>query len=249
MAELGYRQASRKLATQAADLKEVNRPLFGVSLAAAVAVVILAVYVSLHPFIPADAVFERDVQSVPWGPLAFTFPIYSWIGDAKGFFAELVVFVAILLSNRRAWLVAAGAALSAVWYIVLSHIVLRPRPTTATVLRVTEHPAASSFPSGHTIFICTLVVVLVVCLGYRYLRGWGRVAAWIVGGAVIAGNVIDRMYTGAHWPSDVLEGLLVAAAWLTLWLSWGPVWERVSRPRLEVSSRSQTRRSRRRSPA
>ena len=217
-------------------------------MAAAAAFTVLAMYVAMHPFIPGDAVVERDVQSVAWGPIAFTFPVYSWIGDAKGFFAELVAFAAILVLNRRAWLVAAGAAASALWYLLLSHLVLRPRPTTATVLRVTEHPGASSFPSGHTIFTCTIVVILIVCLGYRYLRGWGRVAAWIAGGAIIAGNVLDRIYTGAHWPSDVLAGLLVAGAWLSLWLSWGPVWRRIEQPRRRPLSRSETRPIRR-SPA
>ncbi len=209
----------------------------------------IAVYVSLHPFIPEDAVVERDVQSVPWGPLAIAFPFYSWIGDAKGFLAELVAFAAILILNRRAWLIAAGGAASALWYLLLSHLILRARPTTATVLRVTEHPGASSFPSGHTIFICTLVAILIVCLGYRYVHGrWGRVALWFAGGFIVAGNVIDRMYTGAHWPSDVLAGLLVAAAWLSLWLSWGPVWRRVEHRRRQPSSPSGTQPSRR-SPA
>lgn len=202
-------------------------PLLAVGVAAALAAAALAAYVSLHSFIPEDAVIERDVQSVPWGPLALTFPFYSWIGDAKGFVAELALFVAILVLNRRAWLVAAGSAFSAVWYIALSHLILRPRPTTATVLRVTEHPGASSFPSGHTIFMCTLVVVIVVCLGYRFLRGWGRAAAWAAGAAVVAGNVIDRIYTGAHWPSDVLAGVLIAAAWMCLWLSLPNVYARI----------------------
>lgn len=207
----------------------VNRPLFLAGLAATLAVAALAAYISVHAFIPEDAVIERDVQAVPWGPLAVTFPFYSWIGDAKGFVAELIVFIAILVVNRRAWVVAAGASVTALWYLVLSHLILRPRPTTATVLRVTEHPGASSFPSGHTIFMCTLVVVLILCIGYRFLRGWGRVAAWIAGAAVIFGNVIDRMYTGAHWPTDVLAGILVAAAWLCLWISIPWVYERVGR--------------------
>jgi membrane-associated phospholipid phosphatase len=199
----------------------------------------------MHPFIPEDAVLERDVQSVQWGPLALTFPIYSWIGDAKGFFAEAVVFVAILVFNRRAWLVALGAGASAVWYVALSHLILRPRPTTATVLQVTEHPGASSFPSGHTIFMTTLVVVIVVCLVYRFVRGWGRAAAWVAGAAVVGGNAIDRIYTGAHWPSDVLAGVLVATAWLSLWLSWGPISRRIEWTSRPPSSPSGTRPSRR----
>jgi membrane-associated phospholipid phosphatase len=219
--------------------------VFAIGLAAAVATAVLAAYVSMHPFIPEDAVLERDVQSVQWGPLALTFPIYSWIGDAKGFFAEAVVFVAILVFNRRAWLVALGAGASAVWYVALSHLILRPRPTTATVLQVTEHPGASSFPSGHTIFMTTLVVVIVVCLVYRFVRGWGRAAAWVAGAAVVGGNVIDRIYTGAHWPSDVLAGVLVATAWLSLWLSWGPISRRIEWTSRPPSSPSGTRPSRR----
>jgi len=206
----------------------MNRTLLAIGVGAAVAAAVVTIYVVAHPFIPEDAVIERDVQATQWGPVALTFPIYSWIGDAKGFFAEVVVFVAILLANRRAWLVAAGAAVSAAWYIALSHFILRPRPTTAQVLQVTEHPAASSFPSGHTIFIVTLVVVIIVCLGYRFVHGtWGRAAMWIVGAAVIAANAIARMYTGAHWPSDVLAALLIATAWLCIWISIGPVYRRV----------------------
>jgi len=200
-----------------------NRPLFLAGLALTLAVVALSAYISVHAFIPEDAAVERDIQGVPWGPLTLTFPFYSWIGDSKGFVAELIVFVAILVVNRRAWVVAAGASVTALWYLVLSHLVLRARPTTATVLRVTEHPGASSFPSGHTIFMCTLVVVLILCIGYRFLRGWGRVAAWIAGIAVIFGNVIDRMYTGAHWPTDVVAAVLIAAGWLAFIVSLRPI--------------------------
>jgi len=223
----------------------MNRTLLAIGVAAAVAAAVVTIYVVGHPFIPEDAVIERDVQATPWGPLALTFPIFSWIGDAKGALAELVVFIGILIFNRRTWLVAAGAALSGGWYLLISHVILRARPTTAQVLQVTEHPAASSFPSGHTIFICTLVFVLVVCLGYRYVHGWGRVVMWIAGAAVIAANGIARMYTGAHWPSDVLAALLIAAAWLCLWASIGPVYARITESRPSAAPSAEPRLARR----
>lgn len=209
-------------------ITRVNRPLLVVGAAAATVSAVIAIYVAGHPFIPQDAAIERDVQSIQWGPLALSFPVYSWIGDAKGFVVEAVVFVAILVLNRRAWLVAAGAVLSAGWYVLLSHVIIRPRPTTSQVLQVTEHPGASSFPSGHTIFICTIVAVVVLCLGYRFVRGWGRSVLWIVGAAVVAGNALDRIDTGAHWPSDVLAAILIAIAWLCLWLAVPAVHARVT---------------------
>ena len=192
------------------------------------AALVLTLYVVSNPFIPQDAVVERAIQSVNWGPLALTFPVFSWIGDAKGFVLELAIFLVILVVNRPAWLVAAGAGVSAVWYEVLNHLVHRPRPTTAQVLQVTEHPGASSFPSGHTIFICTVVTVLVLCLGYRFLRRPAtRAGAWIVAAALVVANSIARIDVGAHWPTDVLAGILIAVAWLGLWLAWGPIRARI----------------------
>jgi undecaprenyl-diphosphatase len=222
--------------------------LLAVGVAAGVAVAVLALYVAAHPFIPEDAVVERDMQSISWGPVALTFPFFSWIGDTKGAIAEGVIFLVILVVNRRAWLFAAGAAASGLWYQLLSHVIHRPRPTTAQVLRVTEHPGAWSFPSGHTIFITTIVAVLVLCLGYRFLHGWGRVAAWVVGVAVIAAGAISRVYTGAHWPTDVLAGLLITTAWLSLWLAWGPVAARIASPQRQAASPSGMQPTRR-SPA
>ena len=175
----------------------------------------LSLYVAGHPYIPEDAAVERDVQSVNWGPLAVTFVFFSWIGDAKGFVAEVIIFILILVLNRRAWIFAAGSAVSAAWYVLVVHLINRPRPTTAQVLQVTEHPGASSYPSGHTIFIVTLTVVLMVCLGYRFLPRRARWLGWVAVALVVAANGIARMYTGAHWPTDVLGGILIAAAWLS----------------------------------
>lgn len=212
-------------------MKPFDSTLLAVGLVAALAATAVTVYVAGHPLISEDATIERAVQATGWGPLALTFPVYSWIGDAHGAIVEAAIFAVVLIVNRRAWLVPAAAAVSAGWYEGLSHVVIRPRPTTAQVLRVTEHPAASSFPSGHTIFIITVVVVLMVCLGYLVLHGWQRVMGWVIGGLIVCGNVIDRIYSGAHWPSDVLAGILIAVAWLSIVLSV----RAISRPLLSAS--------------
>ena len=194
----------------------MKRSLFVVALLATVAAVAVSIYVAGHPYIPEDATVERDVQSVDWGPLVYTFQFFSWIGDAKGFVAEIVIFGAVLVLNARAWIFAAAAAVSGAWYELGIHLVNRPRPTVPQVLRVTEHPGASSYPSGHTIFIVTVTVVLMVCFGHRFLpRGW-RVVGWSLVVLIVAANGIARMYTGAHWPTDVLGGILIAVAWLSL---------------------------------
>ncbi|HET7420013.1 MAG TPA: phosphatase PAP2 family protein [Candidatus Dormibacteraeota bacterium] len=205
----------------------IDRRLLAVAVIAGAAAAALTAYVVGHPINPADVTVERDVQSVPWGPMVIVFGFFSFIGDAKGAIVEALVFVAVLIFNRRAWPFAALASLEAGWYLLLSHLIFRPRPTTAQVLQVTEHPGASSFPSGHTMFIVTVVTVLMLCLGYRFLRGRILIAGWLAGGVLVLINGLGRIDSGAHWPSDVVAALLIALTWLTAVLSLRPIHERV----------------------
>jgi membrane-associated phospholipid phosphatase len=196
------------------------RPQFAaLAAAAAVGAVIVTVIVFTHQVIPADVTIEDDIQSTNWGPLALTFPIFTWIGDIKGFFIEAIVFVGILLLNRRAWLTALACAATGVWYFTLSHFFIRVRPTTHYVLRVTEHPGASSFPSGHTIFVTTLVTVLMLCFGHRFLPRWAIPIGWVLAAATVVACGISRIDSGAHWPTDVVAAILIAVAWLSFVVS------------------------------
>src|SRR5258708_29931230 len=196
--------------------KELKGSLVGVALAAALTAAVLAVYIAGHPYIPQDATIERDVQSTGWGPVALTFPVFSFIGDAKGAVLEAIVFILILIFNRPAWILAAAASLTALWYILLNHLIDRPRPTTAQVLQVTEHPGASSFPSGHTMFIVTLTAVLMLGLGRRFLPRRARPIGWALVVLIVAANAVARVSVGAHWPTDGIEAVLVSVAWLTV---------------------------------
>ena len=212
----------------------MRAPFAAAAALAVVAVAIITAVVVMHPVLPVDVTVERDVQATNWGPLALTFPIFTWIGDAKGAVAEAVVFVAVLIFNRRTWLVALACSATGLFYLTLSHIFIRARPTTAQVLQVTEHPGASSFPSGHTIFVATLVTVLMLCFGYRYLPRWARPVGWVLAVATVIACAISRIYSGAHWPTDVLAAMLIALAWLSFVISV----RRVSDPVLEPAEPS-----------
>lgn len=205
--------------------------LLGIAVVAAVAVGVIATFIVMNPAPPIDVTVERDVQSTNWGPLALAFPGFSWIGDAKGAVLDVVVFVAVLIWNRRAWILAVAGFATGAWYVLISHLINRPRPTVPVVLQVTEHPAASSFPSGHTIFIATVMTILMLCLGYRYLPRWAIPIGWAVVALVVFDGAISRIYTGAHWPSDVLAGLLIATAWFSLILSIRWIADRAFRPK------------------
>jgi undecaprenyl-diphosphatase len=208
----------------------VNPALLGIAMACALAVIGFSAYVARNPHIPADAAVARAIQEMDWGPLAYAFPFFSWIGGEPGFMLEIAIFFVVLAVNRRTWMIAAAGVASGAWYQILSHLIVRPRPAVPDVLRVTEHPGASSYPSGHTIFMVTVLVVLTLCFGYPLLPRAARYAGWVVIVILVTANAISRVYTGAHWPTDVVAGILIAAGWMSLVLSPRWVSDRVFRP-------------------
>ena len=58
-----------------------------------------------------------------------------------------------------------------------------------------------------------------MCIGHRYLPRWARPIAWAVVAGIVLAVGLDRIYVGAHWPSDVLAVALIAIAWLSFVMS------------------------------
>jgi membrane-associated phospholipid phosphatase len=202
----------------------VNRPLLAVAVVVAVLVAGLTAFVIANPYWPLDDSVDRSIQAVNWGPLALTFPFFTWLGGPGGIYMQVVAFLLVLLFNRRAYLLALAALVGGLSYLTLVHLVNRPRPTVDQVIRITEHPGSTSFPSGHLIFITISAALLMLCIGYRYLPRWAIPIGWAVVVAIVLATGVDRIYGGAHWPSDALGGALIAAAWVALvtsvrWLS------------------------------
>jgi undecaprenyl-diphosphatase len=194
-------------------------PLLAVALTAAVAVGLITGIVVTHPYLALDATIQRDIQATNLGPLALTFPFFSWLGGPGSIPLQVAVMLLVVLLNRRAWILALAAFAGGLWYEVIVHLVNRPRPTIAQILRVTEHPGSTSYPSGHMIFITISAAVLMLCLGHRYLPRWATPIGWVVVAGILIAVGLDRIYVGAHWPSDVLAGTLIAFGWLSFVVS------------------------------
>jgi membrane-associated phospholipid phosphatase len=219
----------------------IRVPMLAVAIVSAIAVGVITTIVVMHPYLQLDATVERDIQATNLGPLTQTFPFFTWLGGPGGIPMQIVVILLVLLLNRRAWFLALAALAGGLWYEAIVHLVNRPRPTAAQILRVTEHPGSTSFPSGHIIFITISVAVLMLCLGHRYLPRWARPIGWAVVAGIVVAVGLDRIYAGTHWPSDVLAGLLIAVAWLTLVLSLRRVTDRAFASEPEHAEQSQAR--------
>ncbi|EIE51276.1 phosphatase PAP2 family protein [Salipiger aestuarii] len=79
--------------------------------------------------------------------------------------------------------------------------------------------ATASFPSGHSMMSAVTYLTLAVMLA-RTQRLWRLRVFFVVVAALLAMTVgISRIYLGVHWPSDVLAGWALGAAWaLGVWL-------------------------------
>ena len=140
-----------------------RRPLLLVAAACGLGLTALTVITYANPFLALDASVERAAQSVNVGPLTAVFDLYREIGGPFGLLAEGIVFAIVLLLNRHSWRLLIAGAIASGWYFLISTFIIRIRPSVPDVLRVTEHPSASSYPSGHTI----LFVFYAVAAGFR----------------------------------------------------------------------------------
>ncbi len=197
----------------------IRVPMLAVAIVSAVLVVILTAIVIASPYLPLDATIQRDIQATNLGPLTLTFPALTWLGGPGGLIMQAVVVVLVLVLNRHAWRLLLAGLAGGLWYLTIVNLVNRPRPLASQILRVTEHPGSTSFPSGHLIFITISAALLMLCLGHRYLPRWARPIGWVVVAAVVVAAGLDRISVGAHWPSDVLGGILIATSWLALVIS------------------------------
>lgn len=228
-------------ATMTEHRSHFHRPLLIVSAVCAAALAGLTILVYSSPVLSVDASIERSFQSINTGPLSPLFDFYRQIGGPYGLYAEAVVFAIILVLNRAAWRLLIAGALASGWYFLLVNLFVRPRPAVPDVLRVTEHPGASSYPSGHTILFVFYAVILMVCLGYKYIPRRWRPLGWAIAVLFVLVGGFSRIYSGAHWPSDVLAGLLIGVGWLCFVLSIRWISDPVLEPHVRHGSENKTR--------
>ena len=196
---------------------KVRPLLLALGLGCALVVAGLVVLVRAKPYLPFDDAVLKAIQSINYGPLSAAFPFFSWVGGpGGGLYMQAAAILIVLVLNRRAWLLALASLAGGAWYPLLVGLADRPRPLIGQVLRITEHPGSTSFPSGHVIFITLSLGLVMLCVGHRYLPkpaiplGWALVAAIVL----LAG--ISRVNAGVHWPIDVLASILIAGGWLAL---------------------------------
>jgi membrane-associated phospholipid phosphatase len=168
--------------------------------------------------LPGDVEITRAIQAWPSLALDQLALIFTTIGRAwpgEPLIAAAIVVSLLLRGVRRAAAFIAVAALAGSINVLTKMIVASPRPTTDLV-QVIQIANGSGFPSGHA-FSATLLygaigIVLPTIVSNQMAY---RLARWVIV-LVALGICWSRIRLGAHWPSDVLGGILWGMVALSL---------------------------------
>jgi undecaprenyl-diphosphatase len=169
------------------------------------------------------AVDRLNVAAVRWfvehrEPALHPFAgVASALGGTAVVATLAIVASALALAATRRWRPALFVAVAMIGEVTLFlatvSIIGRARPSV-------EHlgpdlPPTSSFPSGHVAAATTLYggVAMLVLAWTRARRRWLALAGAVVAVLLVAAA---RLYYGVHYPTDVLAGLLLGLAWLTV---------------------------------
>ena len=128
--------------------------------------------------------------------------------------ATVLLTIGFALRRRWRWAWAAFVMVGGALLLntVVKQIVQRSRPMLWTPLRSEVN---SGFPSAHamTSFAFAALLVLLSC------RTRWRGAALVLAPLWLALVALDRLYLGAHYPTDILAGWCLSLAWVTgVWL-------------------------------
>ncbi len=98
-------------------------------------------------------------------------------------------------------------------YFVVSRVVERARP--AVIDLTSGLPTAASWPSGHVAAAVAIYGAL-AALVIGYTQGRWRSAVLAVPLLIAPAVALSRIYTAAHYPTDVLAGLMLGTVWVLI---------------------------------
>lgn len=131
----------------------------------------------------------------------------------------LVVIGFLVLVRRRdvAWMIGLSVTTGTVMVNLLKWAIARPRPD------LVPHATTvftQSFPSSHAMLSALVYLTLGALLARTQADSRVKVYLLIMAGALTVVVGTSRVYLGVHWPTDVLAGWAIGAAWaLICWLA------------------------------
>lgn len=218
--------ASSSLRRISPSARDVISPSLLAFIALSLAALALSLVAARGVLLPGDRAVADALQQTPGGSaLEYVADILAtWPVETA-----LVVVALAIAVRARSYALFVTLALVLVLRTLnmpMKELIERERPPPADLL-IREPAPGYGFPSGHA-YSAVLFGGFFMAAAARHLHGAAAAVALAAGAAYIAIIGFDRVWDGAHWPSDVLGGaaigawLLVLAAWLpeAAWRAW-----------------------------
>jgi undecaprenyl-diphosphatase len=168
--------------------------------------------------LPFDVPIARFIQQFNWGPVVYPMEL---INASAGIWQVLIGAVAVValfvLERRAGWLMLIGS-ISSLLDNIIKLVISRQRPP-ADLVHILSPTTGFSFPSGHAVFFTWMSFMIAVSVAPKVSRAY-RPVLWSIAAVVIVLTCFARVWAGAHWPSDVIGGVLLGIGWsaFVLWL-------------------------------
>lgn len=141
---------------------------------------------------------------------------FTFLGSSYFLLPANILLICWILLSKKNRLLAMQWAITAIGSLLLMYFFKgfygRQRPLDPFL----EAASGFSFPSGHTlnslVFFGLFIFILWKFAGNKYWKLWGAVLLSLL----ILGIGLSRIYLRVHYASDVLGGLALGVAWLTL---------------------------------
>lgn len=184
---------------------------------AAMALLLLAFAVSGNDVSDADLWGARRIQDIDFVGWRQFLDVGEWLTNAPGGLLVWLILAAGFWVGGQPTAAAALVVAPGIWVPkqLLEEFVSRPRPTIVLV-DVTQIASGFSFPSGHITAGVAVYGMLAIIAALSFEPRWAKAATIAVAAAVLVSSALSRVAYDAHWPSDVLGGLLLALIWLTV---------------------------------
>lgn len=160
--------------------------------------------------LPGDGPLHREILEAR-GTLAHA--VAGWLDYGGKWVVLAPAMIALLacspVARRRWWLWCGIIPISGAFEQLFKLLVARPRP----------RGFHWGFPSGHVTAATTFVVIMLYVLSRERVSPAARILLLVASVALVGSVGYARVILNAHWPSDVLGGVLLgtgcaaAAAW------------------------------------
>lgn len=173
----------------------------------------LAAVAKTTPYFSIDLQISRSLQTINFPGFANMMTVLSDSGWGMPLYLSLALITLLLLflgKKLAALFIILISLLDAVLFFGIANLVNRPRPS-SNLIRVDFPIKVGGFPSGH-VLLCTLIFGFLIYLTAVYMKNSVlKTSLIIIFSCLIISIGVARIYSGQHWPSDVLGAYLLGS--------------------------------------